>query len=176
MGPGVVLAVAALAGLVLSAGSRPGTRTDTASLQKTLPVRPGRAWPLPGYPTLSSGYGWRLHPITGERQFHTGIDIPAPWGTAVQSPVRGQIVRIERDCGLSDRCPNGNAVFVLDADGLRWALLHLDQMYVRVGQTVMAGAVVGTVGVTGRTTGPHLHLQVILPDGGTKNPLALVRA
>jgi len=178
MGPAVFVSAAAALTLLLGGGS---TRTSsglsraTVSTPKMLPVHPGRAWPLPGYPSLSSAYGWRIHPITRKPQFHTGIDIPAPLGTAVLSPVAGRVVRIDRDCGDPTRCPNGNAVFVQDAEGFLWALLHLHRTRVAVGQTVGVGETLAWVGTTGRTTGPHLHLQVTR-DGKTQDPLTLVRA
>ena len=178
MGLGAALGAVFLLGLVLNSGGR---SPAPAVVQKQPPVRQGkgpepRSWPLPGYPTLSSGFGWRNHPVNGKRHFHTGIDIPAPRGTPVRCPVAGRVLRIDRDCGDPDRCPNGNAVFVTDSEGLRWAMLHLDQLSVRVGDVVAQRAVVGPVGSSGRSTGPHLHLQVILPDGSSKNPLLLVSA
>ena len=182
MGPGAFVAAAAVLALLFGGGSKPSSglsrpNAPTPSTKtKTLPVRPGRAWPRPGHPSVSSGYGWRIHPTTRKPQFHTGIDIPAPIGTPVLSPVRGQVVRIDRDCGEPDRCPNGNAVFVRDAEGFQWALLHLLRPGVAVGQTLAQGETVGWVGVSGRTTGPHLHLQVFSQDGTTKDPLTLVRA
>lgn len=179
MGPGAFVAAAAALTLLLGGGSsRPSSRLarTTVPTPKALPVHPGTAWPLPGYPSLSSGYGWRIHPITRKKQFHTGIDIPAPLGTPVLSPVSGQVVRIDRDCGDPDRCPNGNAVFVQAPNGLLWALLHLQQTGVAVGQTVAMGQPLGRVGISGRTTGPHLHLQVTTGEGRTQDPMTLVRA
>lgn len=179
MGLGVAMGAVFLLSLVLGGGApRPAA---PGGAQKPLPARPGkgpvpRIWPLPGHPTVSSGFGWRNHPVSGKRHFHTGVDIPAPRGTPVACPVAGTVLRIDRDCGGADRCPNGNAVFVLDTEGLRWAFLHLDTVTVRVGENVRPGWIVGTVGSSGQTTGAHLHLQVILPDGSSKNPLTLVTA
>lgn len=100
---------------------------------------------------LSSDFGWRTHPVTGERQFHKGIDLPNKRGTPIVSATDGHVVRVDR-WGQSKNWHNGNAVLVKDARGYTWAYLHLDRVLVAPGDTVKRGQQVGTMGNTGRTT------------------------
>lgn len=97
----------------------------------------------------------RVHPVTGVVQRHNGIDIGAPTGTPVFSPARGVVLKSGRDS------LNGNLVQVQDAGtGYVYAFAHLDQRCVRVGDMVARSQQIGTVGNTGRSTGPHLHFGV----------------
>lgn len=114
--------------------------------------------PLPSMSRVSSWYGYRTDPITKQQgAFHHGIDFPAPTGTPVFSCRPGRVARIDRG-----HKSNGNAVLVLDDEGLTWCYLHLDRIRpgLAVGDGVNAGFQLGTVGSTGRSTGPHLHLQI----------------
>lgn len=108
---------------------------------------------------VTSPFGPRVHPKTGRQHLHTGVDLRAAQGSPVVSSTHGQIIRVDRD-GVGKGEINGNAVFVRAPDGLIWAYLHLDQVAVRVGQVVNAGQLLGAAGQTGRSTAPHLHLQV----------------
>jgi murein DD-endopeptidase MepM/ murein hydrolase activator NlpD len=121
-------------------------------------------FPLP----VSSRYGWRTDPIKGTRSFHAGIDFPVPTGTEVYAPLMGVVVRIDR-VGDGLREGNGNAVF-LAASGYRWCFLHLSVVLVQVGQVVSRGQRLGLSGNTGRSTGPHLHLQVYNLSDQAINP------
>lgn len=130
------------------------------------------SWPLPGWSALSSRFGWRTNPVTGKRQQHAGIDIPAPSGTAVRSATAGTVSRVDQD-GVGRGEVNGNAVLIRTPGGTQtWAYLHLYDVAVRPGDRVTQGTVVGRVGMTGRATGPHLHLQVSTAEGPV-DPLPL---
>jgi murein DD-endopeptidase MepM/ murein hydrolase activator NlpD len=160
-------------GKVSGAAYHPGNRTDWYKVRVGQTVgyvaayyvkegtSPGNggggstAWqnPLPGY-GVSSGYGWRTHPITGRRSFHYGIDIAAPSGTPIKSAKPGRVVEV----GFH---PNGWGRFVrVNHDGFQTIYAHLSHANVSVGQAVNGESVIGRVGSTGSSTGPHLHFEV----------------
>jgi murein DD-endopeptidase MepM/ murein hydrolase activator NlpD len=111
--------------------------------------------PVPGAP-LGSPYGTRVDPITGSLGYHPGIDFEAPAGVAVHAAAAGTVV-IAGDCG-----GYGNCVVIDHGHSLATVSAHLRQTFVTVGQPLAAGDVVGLVGSTGRSTGPHLHFEVRL--------------
>jgi murein DD-endopeptidase len=112
---------------------------------------------------ITSPFGHRHHPTKGGRHLHTGIDIAAPVGAPVVACLAGRVVRIDRD-GRGKGAVNGNAVHVRTGDHV-FSYLHLDRVAVHDGQPLARGELLGTVGVTGRTSGPHLHLQLAGPEG-----------
>ena len=121
---------------------------------------------------ISSPYGWRIHPVQGTRKFHDGIDIPLPVGTPIRACAPGRVIRIDRADSPRGKI-NGNAVHIEGQDGYRWAYLHLALPQCLVGQQVANGQQIALSGNTGRSTGPHLHLQVYAPDGQTVDPTLL---
>ncbi len=120
-----------------------------------------KAWPALGY--ISSWYGGRPDPFSGGREFHTGIDISAPTGTRVSSTGDGIVLFAGVQSGY------GYTVIVSHGYGIATRYAHLSAMMVRVGQPVKMGDTIGLVGNTGRSTGPHLHYEVIV-DGRPVNP------
>lgn len=113
---------------------------------------------------ISSGYGWRIHPITGQRRFHDGLDIAANHGNPVYAYTDGRVVEAGWNGGY------GNCVLIDHGNGLKTRYAHLSRIDVRVGQKVKVGQRIGAVGSTGNSTGPHLHFEVI-KNGKTQNPL-----
>jgi murein DD-endopeptidase MepM/ murein hydrolase activator NlpD len=113
---------------------------------------------------VSSRYGSRIHPITGRRRFHSGLDIAAPHGSPVYAYAAGKIVEAGWNGGY------GKCILIDHGNGLKTRYGHLSTIYVRVGQRVATEAKIGAVGSTGNSTGPHLHFEVI-KWGWTKNPL-----
>jgi murein DD-endopeptidase MepM/ murein hydrolase activator NlpD len=117
---------------------------------------------------ITSLFGWRQHPIFGDRRFHAGIDLGAPMGTPVVAAFSGKVSTAEYLQGY------GLTVILLHNDGTQETLYaHLSEIFVRPGEQVRQGEVVGRVGSTGNSTGPHLHFEVReLVDGSwvTLNP------
>jgi murein DD-endopeptidase MepM/ murein hydrolase activator NlpD len=116
-------------------------------------------WPLNnGIGSIGSHYGSRLDPFTRDAETHLGIDIVAPKGSPIKATADG-VVRIAAREGQY-----GNLVVLKHPDGLSTRYAHLHKFTVKAGQTVKKGDIIGTVGMTGRTTGPHLHYEVRLND------------
>lgn len=102
----------------------------------------------------SSPFGFRTHPISKRRKLHAGLDFDVPRGTLVRAAGPGEVVYAGR------RGTYGNLVVISHGLGLETRYAHLHRIRVQRDRLVAAGTVVGTVGSTGRTTGPHLHFEV----------------
>lgn len=110
--------------------------------------------PCPSVRRISSEYGTRTHPILGTQQFHNGIDMAAPAGSPILAAYNGRVSA----SGYSKTM--GNYAMINHGDGLYTIYMHATQMNVSQGQEVSRGQQIGTVGSTGRSTGPHLHFSV----------------
>jgi len=110
----------------------------------------------PVHGLLGNGYGWRRDPFTGMRDFHQGLDLVAPLGTRVVAPADGIVTKIGPSGGF------GNSVFISHGYGIITRYGHLATYNVKVGQRVKRGDVIATVGSTGRSTGPHLHYELLV--------------
>ena len=119
-------------------------------------------WPSKGW--LTSGYGDRISPFTGQKQFHAGIDIAGTPGTDVIAPARGRVVFTGPNGAL------GNCLIIDHGYGVRTEYGHNETIYVKPGQIVERGQKIAAVGNSGRSTGPHLHYMVEV-NGKTRNPL-----
>lgn len=133
--------------------------------QKVLLASTPSIWPVRGY--LSSRFGNRTDPFTGQFDFHPGIDISTPIGTKVQSPADGVVV----SCGVKGAY--GNAIVIDHGYSVVTRYAHLSAFAVKPGQRVRRGDVVGFVGQTGRSTAPHLHYEVWLKDQ-LQNPITYI--
>lgn len=118
---------------------------------------------LPLGASVSSPFGYRADPFTGATTFHAGVDIRAAYGREVPSAGDGDVVFSGAQGGY------GNTVVVEHQGGIRTRYAHLSSIQVEAGTRVNAGTVVGRVGSSGRSTGPHLHFEV-LQDGRPVNP------
>lgn len=115
-------------------------------------------YPLPYAVPVTSNYGWRMNPVTAIWSFHSGIDLGAPHGTPVLAAKSGRV----DFAGWGDGY--GNLVEIdHGSTGTRYA--HLEAIYVYQGQQVAQGQQIGIVGSTGRSTGPHLHFEIMVPSG-----------
>ena len=115
----------------------------------------------------TSTFGFRRDPITGQRAYHSGVDISAPPGKPVKASADGVVTKTEQYGGL------GRAVFVAHGFGVTTVYGHLSRITVTPGQRIERGAIVGLVGNTGRATGYHLHYEVQV-NGQPTNPLAYI--
>lgn len=120
-------------------------------------------WPVPFTQNITSGFGYRIHPTTGVRSFHNGIDFAAGgiMGKPAVAVLPGRIIE------AGAKGSYGNAVVIEHPNGLETLYGHLSTIKVKEGQKVNSGTTVGLVGSTGRSTGPHLHFKV------SKNETAL---
>ncbi len=112
----------------------------------------------------ASGYGTRIDPIYGTTKFHSGMDFSAPQGTDVYATGNGTIVKAGWETGY------GNTVEIDHGFGYRTRYAHLKSFKVRAGAKVVRGEVIGAVGSTGKSTGPHLHYEVVV-KGKIVNPI-----
>lgn len=115
------------------------------------------------YNYISSYYGYRKNPVTGNEEFHRGLDIAVPTGTTVYAGHEGTVTTAAYDSHY------GNYV-VIEKDGYVTKYAHMDTLSVSSGQSIEKGAVIGTTGNTGSSTGSHLHMECMY-DGEYYNPL-----
>lgn len=120
-------------------------------------------WPLPGY-SPGSAYGWRMHPIYHEMRFHAGEDIGAPTGTPILAADSG-VAAVYPDNGNG----YGNYIMINHGGGRVTLYAHMSAFAISNGASVSQGQVIGYVGSTGNSTGPHLHFEVRV-NGATTDP------
>jgi len=113
-------------------------------------------WPVMG--RITSSFGERLDPIDGEGAFHAGIDIAAPFGTPVRAPADGVVLK----AGLADGF--GREIVLDHGNGIKTLYGHLSGFAVTAGESVRRGQVIGYLGDSGHSTGPHLHYEVLIHD------------
>lgn len=113
----------------------------------------GVVYPLMGT-RISSDFGVRKHPVLKKVKHHGGIDLAAPHRAPIRAVKEGTVVFADPYGGY------GKLVVISHADGLTTHYGHCDSISVRTGQHIRAGQVLGTVGSTGRVTGPHLHFEI----------------
>lgn len=113
---------------------------------------PPMHWPVQA--RVSSGFGWRKDPFTGERAWHSGVDFAAPQGSPVQAAWDGRVVF------NGERGGYGRMVVLEHEGGWRTYYAHNNENTVKVGDQVHAGQTIATVGSSGRSTGPHLHFEI----------------
>ncbi|BDA70185.1 peptidase M23B [Calothrix sp. PCC 7716] len=121
----------------------------------------GLIFPLSIPASITSIFGWRNHPITGETRFHSGTDLGAAMGTPVIAAFTGQVE-------VADFVGGYGLTAILNHNGAVQTLYaHMSQLFVQPGQWVQQGTVIGLVGSTGASTGPHLHFEVrqLTPEG-----------
>jgi len=122
-------------------------------------------FPVQGW--LSSGFGWRNDPFTHKRAFHYGIDISAPWGTSIRAAAQGKVT----SAGWNDGY--GLTIEINNGYGYVTIYGHLSKILVKKGAWVNKGDIIGRLGSTGRSTGPHLHFEVHRNKKAI-NPLSLM--
>jgi murein DD-endopeptidase MepM/ murein hydrolase activator NlpD len=130
---------------------------DLQAYNRNLPKLNSRnqiVYPLPDPVSVTSRFGWRRHPVTGVRRFHAGVDLGAGQGTPIIASRSGRVTVADRMGGY------GLTVVMEQSDRTQDTLYaHMSQILVRPGQQIQAGTVIGRVGSTGLSTGPHLHYE-----------------
>jgi murein DD-endopeptidase MepM/ murein hydrolase activator NlpD len=145
-------------GIGISGRSTPAGR-DYYNLTARPPARLGNGnlsmlFPLSIPAAITSAFGWRIHPISGESRFHSGTDLGAPQGTPVLAAFEGEVSVADFMGGY------GLTVVVQHNKGAEETLYgHLSELFVKPGEKVKQGEVIGRVGSTGFSTGPHLHFE-----------------
>ena len=107
---------------------------------------------------VSSGFGYRADPFNGGAAFHAGLDFKGPIGAPIYAAAQGTVSFVGVKAGY------GNCVEIDHGNGLMTRYAHMSRFATRVGQPVDAGAIIGAIGNTGRSTGPHLHFEVRMHD------------
>jgi murein DD-endopeptidase MepM/ murein hydrolase activator NlpD len=123
-------------------------------------------WPVVGH--LTGFFGQRMDPFSGEGAFHTGVDISSQYGDSVRVSADGVVI------GADERAGYGRLVVVDHGFGVTTYYGHLSSFHVLVGQQLRRGDTVGNVGVSGRSTGPHVHYEVRI-NGAPVNPMRYLR-
>lgn len=127
---------------------------------------------------ITSAFGWRVHPISGDRRFHAGTDIGAAMGTPVLAAFGGRVAIADFLGGY------GLTILLEHNNGTQQTLYgHLSEVFVKPGEVIKQGAVIGRVGSTGNSTGPHLHFEVrqrnpegwVVMDGGAQLEYSLAQ-
>lgn len=146
----------------LSTSVPPTTKPSTSGSSPNVPSSSGWIKPCT-YKYVSSPYGWREPPTSGASSFHSGVDLAAPQGTPVYAAKSGTVTTACYDSA------GGYMVKINHHDGFSSAYLHMTNYVVKVGDIVSQGQLIGYVGSTGISTGPHLHFTIYY-NGSTVNP------
>jgi len=120
-------------------------------------------------PGVSSGFGVRKDPFTGQPAQHDGVDVQAAWGEPIVAAYGGTVV------SAGERGGYGNAVEIDHGNGVHTLYAHASSLAVKAGDTVSAGDKLGEVGSSGRSTGPHLHLELRV-NGRATDPSSALKA
>ena len=139
----------------------PEAKMDSTALKIAI----GEAFANPVWGRFTSGYGMRNDPFTGVLRFHNGIDLSNAPGTPIRAAMEGRVARVESQIGNY-----GKYIILVHPGGYQTLYAHLDSFSVSVGQWVNQGQIIGKLGNTGRSTGPHLHFS-IFRNGKALNPL-----
>ena len=113
------------------------------------------SWPVSG--PITDPFGMRTNPVTGQYAMHTGIDIGAAMGSTITAPASGKVLI----AGWNDG-GYGNMIVIDHGGGMSTLYGHCSQIFVSAGQSVTKGQAIGAIGSTGRSTGPHLHFEVLI--------------
>ena len=145
--------------------TRPAAPSYTGGSHTSSNTVGGITWKVPiSYNAFTSAFGWRIHPISGTRKFHYGVDLAAPSGRPIYATRAGTVDTASYQAGGA-----GNYVQINHGDGYRSIYMHMTHYIVGVGQYVAQGQVIGYCGSTGGSTGPHLHFGISY-NGSYVNP------
>jgi len=119
---------------------------------------------------ISSPFGWRIHPVTKKRSFHTGVDIDMPMYTKIYSTMSGKVIEVKYTTKATYGEGYGNYIVIKNNLGFETLYAHLSAIYVKKGQIIGKGDLVANLGRTGNATGPCLHYEVI-QAGERRDPM-----
>lgn len=125
-------------------------------------------WPCPASTTITSPFGWRVHPVNGGRRLHAGVDIATPTGSSVLAAEAGTVIVSQYSSSA------GNYIMIDHGGGLSTVYMHNSSLLVSVGEKVKRGQTIAYSGSTGWSTGPHLHFSVRV-NGEYVNPMPYVQ-
>ncbi|HYU96624.1 MAG TPA: M23 family metallopeptidase [Sphingomicrobium sp.] len=137
---------------------------DAGNAEQPAPASTGMAWPVAG--RITSYFGYRYHPILHFTRFHAGLDFGASWGSPIVAAADGQVV------GAGWAGGYGRQVRIAHGGGILTTYSHMSQIAAEPGSFVHQGQLIGYVGSSGLSTGPHLHYEV-RRDGQPVNPLGV---
>jgi murein DD-endopeptidase MepM/ murein hydrolase activator NlpD len=144
------------------------SRAQVDKLNRTLALVPYRK-PVVGEVEFTSGFGVRSDPFLGRPAMHTGLDFRAPTGDPIRATANGKVISAAYAGGY------GRMVEIDHGNGLSTRYGHMSEIHVKVGEQIKIGQVIGAVGSTGRSTGPHLHYETRI-DGEAVDPQKFLRA
>lgn len=133
------------------------------NMYQYIPVTRSFRWPV--YGMISSYYGWRTHPISQEMSFHCGLDMAAPEGAPIFAAASGVVTFASKYGGY------GLMVELEHDNGMKTRYAHMSHISVYEGQRVLTGSLIGRVGSTGVSTGPHLHFEVLDSEYRSYDPI-----
>ena len=105
---------------------------------------------------IGSLYGYRIHPNTNTKKFHAGLDIRAKYGNSVYAAFDGVVIEVKKS-----NKGYGNTIRILHENGLVSLYAHLSRFSVKIGDVICKGKIIGKIGTSGNSTGPHLHFEII---------------
>ncbi|MBB6735015.1 M23 family metallopeptidase [Cohnella zeiphila] len=143
------------------------TKTDVDQARKRLRITP-TIWPTDNR-RITSLFGVRTDPFTGKARFHAGLDIAGHVGDPIFAAADGVVALSEKDSA------EGNNIIIDHGNGIRTWYMHMSKLIATVGQKVAKGEQIGELGSTGRSTGPHLHYEVLVA-GEPVDPRAYLKA
>jgi murein DD-endopeptidase MepM/ murein hydrolase activator NlpD len=136
------------------AGTEAPQKAQTGAISTNSIILGTRTFAYPIKASTSSPFGWRIHPIVGERRFHTGLDFAADYGSTIRAADTGTVIFAGWYGGY------GKSVIINHGNGMTTLYGHTSELYISEGQKVKRGQPIAAVGSTGLSTGPHLHFEV----------------
>lgn len=147
-----------------AAPAAPAARAAAAPVSAAVPASGSSGYAYPASGPVTSGFGYRRHPVLGTSRLHAGLDIGASYGTDIWASKGGVVILAGWNGGY------GNCVMIDHGDGVVTLYGHMSSILVSDGESVSQGQVIGLIGSTGMSTGPHLHFETRV-GGSPENPL-----
>ena len=160
------------------------TSTEQIIAQDVSTIWEKGSFPVENFQSYTSGFGYRISPVTGKRQFHNGLDLAAPRGSYIRNWWGGKVKKLSDNtpCGTSITIESGQwqhvychlEGYVEDSEEGKFLIDRDGGIQIALGQNIPAGSRIGRIGMSGRTTGPHLH-WVLKHNGGYIDPALVLK-